>query len=142
MDSRIQELIDMTTNKFGLHHYYLQRHSFRRDVNIFNETVYRFGMEWFPNHITEQEDDDSNPEGTAVIEVNLNTGKFESAIFVMGAFVAHLGILFSISIIEIIGIVFFTLGGIFSTIDIWERSKIRSVFTFVLVFVAIFASVI
>ena len=58
------------------------------------------------------------------------------------AFVAHLGILFSISIIKIIGIIFFTLGGIFSTIDIWERSKIRSVFTLVLVFVAIFASVI
>ena len=34
---------------------------------------------------------------------------------VMGAFAAHLGILFSISIIKIIGIVFFTLGGIFST---------------------------
>ena len=42
------------------------------------------GMEWFPNHVIKQEDDGSNPEGTAVIEVNLNTGKFESAIFVMG----------------------------------------------------------
>ena len=75
MDSRIQELIDMTRIKFGLDHYYLQRHSFRRYVNIFNETVYRFGMEWFPIHVTEQEDDGSNPEGTAVIEVNLNTCK-------------------------------------------------------------------
>jgi hypothetical protein len=61
---------------------------------------------------------------------------------VMGAFIAHLGILFSISIIEVIGIVFFTLGRIFSTIDIWEKSKIRSVCTLVLVLVVIFASVI
>ena len=62
----------------------MQRHSFSRNVNIFNETVYTFGMEWFPNHVTEQEDDGSNPEGTAVIEINVNTCKFESAIFVMG----------------------------------------------------------
>jgi hypothetical protein len=55
MDSRIQELIDITRNKFGLHHYDLQRHSFSRDVSIFNETVYRFGMEWFPNHVKEQD---------------------------------------------------------------------------------------
>ena len=84
MDSRIQELIDMTRIKFGLQHYYLQKHSFRRDVSIFNETVYRFGMEWFPNHVTEQEDDGSNPEGTASIEINVKSRKFESAIFVMG----------------------------------------------------------
>ncbi len=95
MDKRIQELIDMTRIKFGLDHYYLQRHSFSRYVNIFNETVYRFGMEWFPNHVTEQEDNGSNPDGTAVIEVNLNTGKFESAIFVMGKTYAKDGVTFA-----------------------------------------------
>lgn len=95
MDSRIQDLIDMTRIKFGLHHYYLHRHSFRRDVSIFNETVYRFGMEWFPNQVIEQEDDGSNPEGTAVIEVNLNTSKFESAIFVMGNTYAKDGVTFA-----------------------------------------------
>lgn len=48
-----------------------------------------------PNHVTEQEDDGSNPEGTAVIEVNLNTGKFESAIFVMGKTYAKDGVTFA-----------------------------------------------
>ncbi|WP_394234230.1 hypothetical protein [Niallia oryzisoli] len=95
MDSRIQELIDMTRIKFGLHNYYLQRHSFRRDVNFFNETVYRFGMEWFPNQVTEQEADDSNPEGTASIEINVQSRKFESAIFVMGKTYAEEGIMFA-----------------------------------------------
>ena len=95
MDSRIQELIDMTRIKFGLHHYYLQRHSFSRYVNIFNETVYRFEMEWFPNHVTEQEDDGSNPEGTASIEINVKSRKFESAIFVMGKTYAEDGIMFA-----------------------------------------------
>ena len=95
MDSRIQELIDMTRIKFGLDDYYLQRHSFSRYVNIFNETVYRFGMEWFPNHVTEQEDDGSNPEGTASIGINVKSGKFESAIFVMDKTYAEDGIMFA-----------------------------------------------
>lgn len=30
-------------------------------------------MEWFPNHVTEQEDDGSNPDGTAIIEINVAT---------------------------------------------------------------------
>lgn len=41
-------------------------------------------MEWFPKHATEPTDDDSNPEGAAVIEINVATRKFESVIFVMG----------------------------------------------------------
>ena len=61
---------------------------------------------------------------------------------VMGAFVAHLGILFSVRIIEIIGIIFLTLGGIFSAFDIWRSSKIRSVFTLVIVLLVIFVYVI
>ncbi len=95
MDGRIQELIDFTRIKFGLDNYYLERHSLSRKVNIFNETVYTLCMEWFPNHVTQQEDDDSNPEGTAVIEINVETRKFESAIFVMGETYAKDGITFA-----------------------------------------------
>ncbi|MEH7272695.1 hypothetical protein [Neobacillus vireti] len=95
MDKRIKELIDLTKVKFGLEQYHLQSYSFSRYVNIFNETVYSFGMEWFPNLVTEEEDDGSNPEGTAVIEVNLNTGKFESVIFVMGKTYAKGGVTFA-----------------------------------------------
>ncbi|MBB6447970.1 hypothetical protein [Bacillus benzoevorans] len=95
MDRRIQELIDFTKIKFGLENYYLQRHQFERSVNIFNETVYIFCMEWFPNHVTEQEDDGLNPEGTAVIEINVKSRKFERAIFVSGESYAEAGITFS-----------------------------------------------
>lgn len=95
MDVRIQKLIDETKVKFGLEDYYLKRYHFHRFVNLFNETVYRFCMEWFPNHVREHEDDHSNPEGTAVIEVNLNTGKFENVIFVMGKTYAKGGVVFS-----------------------------------------------
>ena len=95
MDVRIQELIDFTKTKFGLNSYYLQRHRIDRNVNIFNETVYTFCMEWFPDHVTEQEDDGSNPEGTACIEINLKSFKFKSAIFVMGKSYVEDGIMFA-----------------------------------------------
>jgi len=95
MDPRIQELIDVTKTKFGLDSYYLQRHSLYRKVNILNETVYTLCMEWFPNHAIKQEDDDSNPDGTAVIELNVNSGKFESVIFVMGKTYAEDGVSFA-----------------------------------------------
>lgn len=95
MDKRIQELIEVTKARFGLKNYYLQRHSFSRNVNIFNKTVYTFCMEWFPNHITSEEDDGSNPEGTASIEINLNNDTFVSAIFVMGKSYAEDGVTFA-----------------------------------------------
>lgn len=84
MDTRIKELIDFAKTKFGLDNYYLERHSLDRNINIFNDTVYTLCMEWFPNHVEKQEDDDLNPEGTAVIDIDLNSKKFKSAIFVGG----------------------------------------------------------
>ncbi|WP_449536511.1 hypothetical protein [Ferdinandcohnia sp. Marseille-Q9671] len=94
MDPRIQDLINHTKTKFGLHDYYLGRHSLSRNVNIFNETNYTLSMEWFPKNTTEVVDEDSNPDGTAVIEVNVHTGKYDSAIFVMGETFARDGITF------------------------------------------------
>ena len=95
MDRRIHELIEFTKEKFGLENYYLERHSLSRNVNIFNETEYTLDMEWFPNHVTGQEEDGSNPDGTAAIEINVNTRQFKSAIFVMGKTYAKDGIKFS-----------------------------------------------
>lgn len=82
MDRRIKELVDRTQEKFGLGDYYLKRHSIDRDVNMFQETIYTLTMEWFPNHMTESEDDDLNPEGTAVVEMNINSKQYHHIIFV------------------------------------------------------------
>jgi hypothetical protein len=95
MDIRIKELIDFAKIKFGLDNYYLQRHSLNRNVNVLNETVYTLSMEWFPNEVSEQEDDDTNPEGTAVIEIDVNSRKLESVIFVMGKSIANDGVTFA-----------------------------------------------
>lgn len=95
MDKRIQDLVDRTREKFGLDSYYLQSHSLNRNVDIFNDTSYILSMEWFPNHITELEDDDLNPDGTAVIEIDINSHKFKSVIFVMDETHANNGVSFA-----------------------------------------------
>ena len=63
---------------------------------------------------------------------------FTIGFIVIGAFLAHVGFLFSVSIIEMIGIVFFTLGGIFSAFDAWKKSKTKSMFILVLLSVVLF----
>ncbi|MDR0270578.1 hypothetical protein [Paenibacillus sp.] len=83
MDTQIKEWIDSTQQKFGLDHYVLHSHELSREVTMLNETDYYLNMEWFPCHISEWEED-HNPDGTAVITVNLLTGRFKSVIFVGG----------------------------------------------------------
>lgn len=67
---------------------------------------------------------------------------FTILFIIIGAFVAHLGVLLSVSIIELIGIVFFILGGIFSTLNMWKKSKSKSISILIIVSSAIFISVI
>ncbi len=94
MDNKIQKLMDITKSKFGLENYYIGRHRLDRRVTIFNDTVYTLCMEWFPNHTKDHEDDDSNPEGTAVIEMDIHSEKYRSVIFVMGKTYADHGVEF------------------------------------------------
>ncbi|MGG3837558.1 hypothetical protein ABEV00_11030 [Paenibacillus thiaminolyticus] len=83
MDKRIKKWIDAAQQKFGLDNYDLHSHELYREVTLLNETNYVLSMEWFPSHITDWEED-CNPEGTAVITVNLHTGQYKSVIFVGG----------------------------------------------------------
>ncbi|MGD6844917.1 hypothetical protein ACQCVH_20680 [Bacillus infantis] len=83
MDQRIKKLADLTFEKFGLEEYYLGRTGFYHRSSFQNKTDYTLCMEWFPNG-AEAEDDGSNPEGTAVIEVAIAGGRTKSAIFVGG----------------------------------------------------------
>lgn len=101
MDTRVQELVEYTINKFGLNQYYLQNYYFNRTVNSFNETVYTLAMEFFPNH-AEKDDDDLNPDGTVCIEINIENRKFTSVIFVMGKSYTENGFVFNGEMEEII----------------------------------------
>lgn len=94
MDERIKGLIELTKTKYGLGNYYLKRHSIERSLTIFHETKYILSMEWFPDQMTVDEDDGLNPEGTAVIEMDIHTQQFNSAIFVGGITYAENGVTF------------------------------------------------
>ncbi|EPY05677.1 hypothetical protein PAALTS15_19153 [Paenibacillus alvei TS-15] len=84
MTIHIQEIIHATQHKFGLEDYRLHTQELYREVNLFNETTYYLSMEWYPPYVKESVDEDSNPEGTAVISYDLTTGQYTSVIFVQG----------------------------------------------------------
>ncbi|HLQ73170.1 MAG TPA: hypothetical protein VK125_03000 [Bacillota bacterium] len=94
MDCRIKEMIEQTKTAFGLEHYYLKSYTINRDVNHFQEMIYTLSMEWFPEGV-EAIEEDVNPPGTAVIELNIHTHEYVSAIFVMEKTYAEHGIQFS-----------------------------------------------
>lgn len=50
-------------------------------------------MDWFPSHITERVVKDENPDGAAVIELDVNRRQWESIVFVGGQTYAD-GIMF------------------------------------------------
>ena len=81
MDTRLKALIDLTHAKFGLQNYYLESQQLYRRVNLFNDTEYILSMEWVPNQSVAHAEDE-NPEGTAVIEIDVTTQKVKSVIFV------------------------------------------------------------
>ena len=84
MDNRLQELVDFTRDKYGLSEYYLHRWDLTRTTTIFNETVYKLGMEWFPKSNEDWDDETTNPEGTASIEIDIHSRKVARVIFVGG----------------------------------------------------------
>ncbi|MEN8698632.1 hypothetical protein [Bacillus infantis] len=92
MDQRIKKFADSVFEKYGLKKYYLGRTAFYQNSPFQNKTDYTLSMEWFPDGAA-AEDDGSNPEGTAVIEVAIPGGSTKSAIFVGGKTLAD-GVIF------------------------------------------------
>ncbi len=82
MDQRIKEMVHDIQSRFGLDDYYLQRYRLDDRVNMFNETMYVLGMEWFPNHAAERTEEELNPDGAAVIEIDLHSKQLDHIIFV------------------------------------------------------------
>jgi hypothetical protein len=84
LDIRVRELVDFTKDKWGLDNYYLHTYNFYCKLNALNETIYTLSMEWYPCHITDQVDENCNPDGTATIDLNIQNSQFESVMFVGG----------------------------------------------------------
>lgn len=84
MNEQLQQWADMIQEKFGLEDYTCFDIVTAYEKNDWNETDYRFTTEWLPPGHTSRTEDESNPKGTAVIEVDVKTGRLKSAIFVGG----------------------------------------------------------
>ena len=84
MNNQLAEWIEMIQVKFGLDGYTCFDTSTAYEKNDWNRTNYRFTTEWLPPGHTGREEDESNPKGTAVVELDAKTGRLNSAIFVGG----------------------------------------------------------
>ena len=84
LDKRLQKIADDIKVKFGLDAYKLATHSIHKERNSLGEAYYKFNMEFFPNVISGKYEEDINPEGTAIVEYNIQKEIIESVIFVEG----------------------------------------------------------
>lgn len=83
MEKRIEKMTKDIQRTFGLNDYFLKTYHLSRRVNSLLQTNYYITMEWFPNQYAEWVED-TNPDGTAVIEVDFHTEDVNSIIFVNG----------------------------------------------------------
>ena len=81
MHEKLQEIVEHTAEKFGLKNYHLKRHHLFREQDSFSHPKYLLSMEWFPNN-TEDTDEDYNPAGTAIIEIDIHTKQLKRMAFV------------------------------------------------------------
>ncbi|MGG3449832.1 hypothetical protein [Domibacillus aminovorans] len=81
MNEQIQQWIDMVQDKFGLGLFTRYTTTTGYEKNDLNETDYTLTMEWLPPGFEDRTEEDLNPEGTAVIEIDVKTGRLKTAIF-------------------------------------------------------------
>lgn len=84
MIEQLQQWIEMIKDKFGLGDYTQYSVTAGYEKNDWNKTDYRFTTEWLPPGVEERTEEDLNPKGTAVIELDPKTGRLKSAVFVGG----------------------------------------------------------
>ncbi|RWZ58004.1 hypothetical protein EQV77_09450 [Halobacillus fulvus] len=87
MKKQLEKWETRMKEKFGLSDYTLGRTNFFRTISANQQTQYTYSMEWFPEGV-EREDEDTNPKGTASIEVDVHTGELLSFIAVGGVLYA------------------------------------------------------
>ncbi|MUV37519.1 hypothetical protein JNUCC1_01325 [Lentibacillus sp. JNUCC-1] len=81
MDERLQEAADDIQKRLGFgDQYRLVRHELFPEKNILNETYYVFSTEWFP--VDAADDEDFNPAGTAVVDIDLHSKALRRLVFV------------------------------------------------------------
>ena len=84
MDERLQRIADEVKVKYGLEAYQLETYSIYKERDSKGHAFYTFNMEWFPKEIEGSVEEDTNPDGTAIIEYNIQEQSVKSITFVQG----------------------------------------------------------
>ena len=82
MDARLQKIADDIKVRFGLELYSLETYSLHKERDSKGEAYYKFNMEFFPNVISNELEEDLNPKGTVIVDYNIQQEIVESVIFV------------------------------------------------------------
>ncbi|MFD1361379.1 hypothetical protein [Lentibacillus salinarum] len=82
MNKQLLDVVDYTRETLGLHNYQLERYYFFREKTLLNETMYSVSMEWFPNDAEMTTENELNPEGTAVVDVDFHTKAIRRLMFI------------------------------------------------------------
>ena len=87
MDTRLQKIVEEAQRKFGLENYQLGTSEIYKERDIRGKAFYNFTMEWYPLESAEsleEDEEDLNPDGTAIIEYHIQKEQFSSVTFVQG----------------------------------------------------------
>lgn len=82
MNERILTIANKIKQDYGLDNYILKRDHIFSELRTDGATTYLLSLEFFPVKKAKEENEDYNPEGTAVIEVDLHTEEIKRIIFV------------------------------------------------------------
>lgn len=89
MDERIQPLVNEVKQKFKLEDYFLKRYHIFHESGEVGQAAYTFSTEWFPNEMnsekaTNHDEEDLNPDGTVIIEIDFHSKALYRLVFVGG----------------------------------------------------------
>jgi hypothetical protein len=82
VNEQIQAIVVELQEKYGLEQYILKRYHIFSETNVDNKTSYILSLEWFPTDQVNTDDEDFNPDGSVVMDVDLHTKKVKRIIFV------------------------------------------------------------
>ncbi|MEC2157890.1 hypothetical protein [Virgibacillus halodenitrificans] len=90
MDNKLEKLAKATAEDCGLSNYFLKRSHIFKESGIPGEHSYLLSTEWFPED-SEPMDEELNPPGAAVIDIDIQTEKVKRIIFVQDVSFAEEG---------------------------------------------------
>lgn len=83
MDDYLQGIIEKVERQFMLDDYFLKRYTIFHEKKAGNRFFYTLSMEWFPSDVRyEESDEDLNPDGTVIIEIDFHSHALYRLVFV------------------------------------------------------------